>query len=380
MSSSSSETIKSHHALRGVAAVLVLLFHFRDASLPMGQAIDSRTAFFSTGFIWVDFFFILSGFILSHVYGLKLIEPGGQGSWATRRFYIARFARIYPLHFGTLLAMIALELSAYLLRPEIADAFVNERKGAASILQHLTLTHSWLSMAWLEWNVPSWSISTEAFAYMVFPLLLPLTHHRAVWVRSLLPLAVLAIYTHTFSSYENIENQQPLARCLAGFITGMLLHALWRRHGGRLKPTAGALQVLALATVTAAMHFGWSQAIVVLGFALLIIATANDIGPLSRLLASRPLLLLGTLSYSMYMTHWIVYRVYWMYGANSLSEIASNYSQVKVYILKLTLLLVVTFILSVLTYLYVELPARKYVTRLLSRPDVHPRAKLTQLK
>lgn len=362
------ETIRSHHGLRGVAAFLVLMFHFRDVTKSVGDSIDAHTAFFSTGYIWVDFFFILSGFILTHVYGAAMARAHDRDAQqAARRFYVARFARIYPLHFATLLAMIALELSAYLFRPEIADAFVSNRKGLASILQNLTLTHAWLTLGRLEWNVPSWSISTEAFAYLIFPLLLALSHHRSVMVRALLPVAALAIYVHTFVNFKAIQDQQPLARCLASFVSGMLLHRLWQRHGAVQQAVAGVLQLGALAAAVVAMHFGWSQALVVVAFALLIFSTADDHGPLARMLTTRPLLFLGTLSYSIYMTHWIVYRLYWMYGENVLSGLASEYSPVKVYFLKVILMLALTLTLSLGAFRYIELPARRYITRKLSR-------------
>lgn len=362
------ETIKSHHALRGVAAFLVLLYHFRDLTPSIGHAIDGRTAFFSTGRIWVDFFFILSGFILSHVYGAAMVGAGpGPNARATRRFYVARFARIYPLHLVTLLAMIAVELSAYMFRPDIADAFVSERKDWGSILQHLTLTHSWLNMERLEWNVPSWSISTEAFAYLAFPLLLPIANHGRWIVRAVLPIVAVAIYAHTFTNFRDIGDQQPLARCMAGFITGMLLHRLWRGLGPSLASSAGLLQLAATAVALSALHFGWSQAVTVIALALLILTTADDRGPLAHVLASRPLLLLGTLSYSLYMTHWIFYRLYWMYGNYAFSKLASAYSPVNVYAFKVILLVALSFALSYFTYRRIELPARWHLNRLLAR-------------
>lgn len=365
MRTSGAQTIRSHHALRGVAAFLVLLFHFRDVTPAIGQAIDKNTAFFSTGFIWVDFFFMLSGFILSHVYGAAMAGAAGHDAGAVRSFYLARFARIYPLHLATLLAMIVVELSAYMFRPEIATAFSNERNGWWSILQHLTLTHSWLSMENLAWNVPSWSISTEAFAYLVFPLLVPIGVHRQWAVRALLPLAAMAIYAHTFANFPNVENQQPLARCMAGFITGMLLHRLWRKKREWLASVATPMQIAAVALALAALHLRWNQAWVLIAFAWLILATADDRGALARALALRPLLMLGTLSYSLYMTHWIVYRLYWMYGGYAFSDLASQYNPVNIYALKVTLLLAFTFALSLITYHKIELPARWHLRRLL---------------
>lgn len=361
------ETIQSHHALRGIAALFVLLFHFRDVTPSVGQAIDARTAFFSTGFIWVDFFFMLSGFILSHVYGTTLASVAGpQRAQSVRSFYLARLARIYPLHFATLVAMIAVELSAYSFRPEIADAFASETLDGWSIVKHLTLTHSWVTMEGLAWNVPSWSISTEAFAYLLLPLLVPMAHHAKWTVRALLPLTALAIYVHTFANFSNVENQQPLARCMAGFITGMLLHHIWRYGGERLPSTATLLQLAAASGAVAALHYGWSQAWVLISFACLIVATADDRGPVVRALALRPLLLLGTLSYSLYMTHWIIYRLYWMYGGYVFSGLASRYSPENVYALKVASLLALTFAVSWFTFHKIELPARWHLRRLLA--------------
>ncbi len=368
MSAADAQLIRAHHALRGVAALLVLLFHFRDATLSIGDAVDARTAFFSTGFIWVDFFFMLSGFILSHVYGAAL--AAGQGvaqREAVWRFYLARLARIYPLHLATLLGMIALELSARAFRPEIADAFTSEHKDAWSVVKHLTLTHAWWTMDGLAWNVPSWSISTEAFAYLLFPLLLPLLHHRSWAVRALLPVLALAIYAHTFMNFPDVEDQQPLLRCVAGFITGMLVYLAWRAQGGLLGRVAGGVQVAAVVVAVTSLHWGWSQALVLLAFAALIIATADDRGPIARLLAWGPLLWLGTLSYSLYMTHWIFYRAYWMYGDRVFSGLASQYSPANVYALKVISLVALTVLLSYLTYRLIELPGRTYLKRWLAR-------------
>ena len=367
MSAARADVIRSHHALRGVAAVLVLLFHFRDVTLPIGEAIDARTAFFSTGFIWVDFFFMLSGFILLHVYGAGMAggaKPGEPDVW---HFYVARLARIYPLHLATLLAMIAVELSAYGLRPEIADAFANANKGWSSILQHLTLIHAWLTMNGLAWNVPSWSISTEAFAYLMFPLLVPFVVHRTWVPRVLLACVATAIYAHTFANFQDVQDQQPLARCIAGFIAGMLLYWLWSQKRAWLSSTAAPAQIAAVIVGLAALHHGWSQAWVLLAFGVIILATADDQGPLARMLASRPLLWMGTLSYSLYMTHWIFYRLYWMYGDQALSGLASLYSPVNVYVLKVSVLLALTVAFSLLTYHWIEVPARRHLNRLLTR-------------
>lgn len=366
MSASGDGLIRSHHAFRGVAAFLVLLYHFRDVTPSVGQTIDARSSFLSSGRIWVDFFFLLSGFILSHVYR-NGFDSGRADSPNARDFYFARLARIYPLHVATLFAMILVELSAYAFRPAIADAFMNERKSWSSVIQHMTLTHAWVTMSRLEWNVPSWSISTEAFAYICFPILLLLMGHMNRYVRSL-PLFVAAIiYLHTFFTFSDIGEQQPLLRCIAGFITGMMVYRLWFSYRSRLNTFMQPLQLASVVIVLTTLHLGWSQAIVLIFLAALIFSTADDSGPVAQVLAWKPLLILGSLSYSLYMTHWIIYRLYWMYGGYIFKDLASRYSPSSIYALKVGALTILSLALAYLSYHWLELPARSHFRRLLAR-------------
>lgn len=216
---------------------------------------------------------IVTTIILSHVYGATMTGAEGARAPVIQRFYLARFARTYQLHLATLLALVAVELSAYVPRLEIAGASTGDRKTWEFFLQHLTLTQAWLTMSSLEWRVPSWSISTGAFAYLLLPvLLLPLVDHDKWAVRALLPAAAMAIYVHTFSKLSNAERQQPLARCIAGLTTGMLVHRVWRRKVGWMAP----VQLATVVIVLAALHHGWNQSLALVASAALILATAAD--------------------------------------------------------------------------------------------------------
>lgn len=135
--------IVSHHSLRGLAAVLVVFYHMKDISHDRGSTIDSFTGFFSYGYLWVDFFFILSGFILSYVYKLRLSEITSANKGGVYKFYLARFARIYPLHLITLLGLLAIEMSAYRFHPNSADAFINGKKSASTFIANTLLVHGW---------------------------------------------------------------------------------------------------------------------------------------------------------------------------------------------------------------------------------------------
>ena len=156
--------IPSLTPLRGIASIMVMMFHYnlRHPLLPEGYYL------FSKFYLMVDLFFILSGFIMIHVYSTAF--EGGNVLTKFFRFLQARFARVYPLHLFTFLCLL---LCVVLLKhndrfPIFLDSIFSNK----SIPLHLTLTQSWGFIYETTWNIPSWSISVEWFLYMVFPLLL----------------------------------------------------------------------------------------------------------------------------------------------------------------------------------------------------------------
>src|SRR5262249_48688850 len=122
---------------------------------------------FARGYLGVDFFFVLSGFIITHVYLANLAHPTAA---ATRVFLWHRFVRIYPVHVAVLAGLMVL-----LAIGRVAGIPLNnpEDWSSADLLWNLTLLHAWGFVDHPSWNVPSWSISAEWFAYLLFPLLAP---------------------------------------------------------------------------------------------------------------------------------------------------------------------------------------------------------------
>src|SRR5258706_1708056 len=141
------EEIRSHTALRGIAALLVVIFHF-DASLHPAIEIERYTLAFSSGHLWVDFFFILSGYILCHVYS----EQPGTGRYQAFKFLWARFARIFPLHLATLFFLVVFQL---------AISIITHREsrigGWDTFWLNLLNIHAWGVLDQYDWNFPSWS-------------------------------------------------------------------------------------------------------------------------------------------------------------------------------------------------------------------------------
>jgi peptidoglycan/LPS O-acetylase OafA/YrhL len=151
--------IKSLTGLRFIAAFWLLLYFFWDR---LGVGPREQFGLIEKGGMGVDLFFILSGFILAHVYGPQVEAK----TFHLRSFIWARLARVYPLHLACLLAMILLWFGANLMGAELeANAFV-----VSQIPAHIALVQAWGTVASDGWNFPSWSISAEWFAYLTFPV------------------------------------------------------------------------------------------------------------------------------------------------------------------------------------------------------------------
>ena len=237
----------------------------------------------------VDFFFVLSGFVISHAFR-DTLQRGGIALFLSRRFF-----RLWPLHLATLAAVVVMAAAGGLVGLSIHGWTWPSLPAA------LTLTQSWGYLDRNVWNGPSWSISTEVFSYLTFAVLAwrlpPRLLDGACTLVLLASLAVLIwvapdgfLSTHDFG----------IARCLAGFMAGALAETLWRR-GARFRGELAALVIAA--GVILFMPISFDPLLLPL-FAWFVLVFAADAGPVSRLLGRGLPQMLGTVSYSIYMVHY----------------------------------------------------------------------------
>lgn len=281
---------------RGICALLVVLFHAPVAG------IVHETAFFRHGYLFVDFFFVLSGFVIAHAFYDRL-----RGEQNFGRFFGLRLFRVYPLHLFMLALFVAFEC-LMLVTKGPSEAFVGGNSVVA-LAHNLLMSHSFGTVDTLGWNYPSWSISAELLAYGLFALLViraPRAMLPLMAVTIVGGLVVIALVEGTMDTTVRFG----WLRCLAGFSLGAVLRlVIWPRAGGRVAVggTAWTLAELACVLLVAVFvsELGGSVLSVAapLVFAFAIYVFGHEGGAVSRLLKAGPIAFLGAISYSVYMTH-----------------------------------------------------------------------------
>lgn len=300
-------------SLRGVCACMVVLLHAKT------QGHLSDTALVRHGFLFVDFFFVLSGFVIGSSYGDRLANGFSIG-----RFMWLRLWRVYPLHLVMLLIFLAFEIAFALFAPNAAGrAPFSEAYSPLVWVQSLFLIQIFVGPEGTPWNGPSWSIAAEVWTYLIFALVLRFLPRVAVIPICLAFIAAaLAIIPTLTDRYMLVFHDGALLRCLYGFSLGILgWYAMqaWERVplGGRSVATIIEIAaVIGVAALVSAAGTGPLSMIAPLGFFVAVMIFARQAGAVSILLQQPPFVLLGTLSYSIYMIHvFLIYRMVNVLGA-----------------------------------------------------------------
>lgn len=294
-----SARVEALTGIRGIAAWLVVLYHMRLSLTDIAPA--WLIGALGHGYLAVDLFFMLSGFVLWLNYAPKL-RAGGFAS--VPAFLWRRFARIWPLHILMLAAMLCFALVL------LATGRDTSAYPFAELPLQVLLIQNWGLTQTIAWNHPAWSISAEWGAYLLFPLLVL----ACDWQR--LPSAVLVACVGAFAGLlfavfagageSNLGGQITtlgLWRCLFEFSMGALTCILWQRWQGRAL-VAGGLLLAGLLLLVGGVLAGIAQtAFLPLGFLCLLLALALDSGPVAQMLSQRSLVWLGEVSYATYLAH-----------------------------------------------------------------------------
>lgn len=355
--------IKALAGARALPPLMIVLYHFCDAHhyVPFAALLGPPV---TKGYLWVEFFFALSGFILTHVYGGWPLRYGS--------FLKARLARLYPLHLVTLLSMLALMLGLQALArwsgfASIYDGPSPPLNSFSSFIANLLLVQAWNIVPGLSWNTVAWFVSVEFFLCLIFPMFWRASKGRSWRGVGMIAAGIAWLVLLAWNSHVGLDItfDNGVFRGVAGFGIGVGLAMLYRD----LQPLAGkapdwfftAAQGVALAALLAALYLSGpphSRADLWTAFALdaLVLVLAFDRGLLARMLATRPILKLGEWSFAIYMG-----QTFWMQVVRQIDQLGLHYRNST--IVELLAVLAACIAWGALLTKYVEKPANTWLRR-----------------
>lgn len=350
MSAAAPRHLDALTGIRGLAAWGVVLYHVR---LSLAGLVPAPViAGLGKGYLAVDLFFMLSGFVIWYNYAAR-IRDGGRGE--ARAFLWRRFARVWPLHAVVLAGFAALALLLGLTgRDTTGYPWVE-------LPLHLALVQNWGFLPTLAWNHPAWSISTELAAYLLFPAIVVAARWERLpsWallaIAALLATALHALFAlHGETSLGARIEQLGLWRCLAGFAMGMVLCILWERwQHSRTGAPAAALACLGLLALGRALALP-ETAFVPAAFFAGLLALALDRGVVARLVGGKVLTYLGEISYSTYLAHFGLFLVFKLLFVDASLQLGWG---------QLAGFLALVLAASVALYHGIEKPAQRWLNR-----------------
>ncbi len=353
--------IKPLTSLRGIAAIYVFIHHLLANLLPvLGNKVSSSTQLILNGYLWVDFFFILSGFLLAILYQQRFSEQ----TMTVRSFLIRRLARIYPLHLAVLFLFIIYQLMqlfwgngpAFTGQYTLIDLLRN-----IFLLQAMQLHHTFT-----PWNSPSWSISAEWCAYLLFPVLVTMLYK----IRNLGGL--LSFWTISFASLFLIEAQTRhqldltgylgVARCVLEFSMGIVLsNGMYNSRFCQKWLVNSTAQLACCLALLVTLHMDGLDVLSIMFMVFIIASISSGNSRFTRTLSHSWLVYLGKISYSIYMVHWLILISVKLVGKQFFDvNIKHIDSLSSITFISLTCFILV-LIASVISYHIVEEPLRKWL-------------------
>lgn len=350
------EHLRSHTGLRGFAALTVAPVHMYCEKIFID--FDKYVLPFFNAAFAVDIFFVLSGFILPYVYH----KENGEMNSPWSRFFLARFARIYPLHFLTILLAGTMVLFA-----SAKGLTVNRPYSLNELPSQLTLTHAFPGIEQWAWNHPSWSISMEFFAYVaIFPALTLLARRKTSFSFKVASIALLSLlYGFTYWICDLNEGNSAMGwyaigRVISGFCIGFVLCKIHENHPSAFAFVRGHCDFICttflIAYLTTCFHvFPFQWLILIVPFFVLALAS-NDKTIAGAVFGNRIAVWLGTISYSVYMIHTLFGKI--IIGLSQSIPKLPHIGGVVVLIFIFAALLLA----STLSFHFFENPARLWIT------------------
>jgi peptidoglycan/LPS O-acetylase OafA/YrhL len=291
-------------ALRGLAAILVFLYHMPKSTFL------SNNSFINSAFIFVDLFFVISGFVIYHNYKTRITDIV-----SAKTFFTKRIKRLYPLHMYTLLIIVLTEIFKWLtinILPYSSIPFTKE--SFKTLIVNLFLLNSTPLFEDFSWNGQSWSISAELFCYVLF-IIMSIFIFRSK-LKTFISTGLIIIVGYTFFYFKNnnfditLDYDYSFVRGIIGFFTGVFVYLLRTKISSTKNQFVlnSVLEVLAVLTVTVLTIYAYYNLVTYYFiyhfiFGLTIYLFSFEKGFISSIFKLKWFQNLGKWSYSIYLNH-----------------------------------------------------------------------------
>lgn len=365
--------IRSLTGIRGLAALTVFLAHTQTTLLTKGVDLQVPTLIerlLLSGGRQVDIFFVLSGFILTLIYSTWFDAGVSRDSYF--KFMRKRLARIYPLHAFMLALTVGFVIIAAFSHAHVVNGL--GRFSWSTLPSYFLLIHAWrFDPTGGTWNPPSWSISIEFLAYLLFPFFVWVTATARKRRPLMLLIAALACgaLCNTLMPW-GLTGAEAISRGLTEFAVGSICVAFFSSPvADWLRSSLGSTLVLFALLVCYALTPETNFAIAVFAAPLILALTGQN--PVSRFFGWTPVYFLGEISYSIYLGHFlftsIAYRL-----------VSAEWMRSGPLATALGLICIVAFVLSLSTvsYFAIERPGRDWLAGKRKRRPTQDSSQLKQ--
>lgn len=351
-------------SVRGIAALLVVIHH-----IPHWNSGFFDVPVLRNGYLMVELFFVLSGFVIYRAYSENIRNPR-----ELFQFQFLRFGRLYPIHLLFLLLFLGFEIVKYIAAKYYGIGSPNsvpfDVNNAQAFMAHLFLAEGTGILPRVgSFNSPSWSISVEFYTYLIFGFIILKARRFKIAV-----FTVLLIVSYILCIIPEFNRFDYMLICLIGFSCGCLVAAAVNLKTRQLPAGAPLLPLILLAVFLSYYPVGQGYPLIyVISAGLIYTLVKSKDGWIKNMLKTKLLVRLGELSYSIYMSHFLVIWI-----ANQFIRIILKRPNVRIgneffpqlslleNFIAVTVIVAVTIAISWITFTFIEKPFRQRSRNLVS--------------